>query len=378
MTKVEWVPIGDVLARDDTTVAVSPSNRYRMLGLLNRGRGLFERGTVLGSERSDKRLGEVTVGQLVFSKLFAWEGSVSIADRTGWVSSEFPRYNVFEQRASIAYIAHVVASDNFVARLSLGTTGLGQRRQRVNPTTFESIKIPLPDLATQNEIADRLDRVGTIARKAAPLGHGDLRSARGRILAESLVGATTTRLGSVLDRRHDTVDVDPGSTYSMLGMRNQGRGAFDAGVLPGNATQYKRLNKVLAGDLIYLKLGAWEGAFGIVPDQLNGRYTSPEFVSFALDPAQVDRHYLESLVTWSAFAVEVGGLSKGTNLRRRRLTADSLEALQVPLPSLADQQVAGAMLRRLRDAEALVSRRSSLAAALLPAARNDEFDRLLR
>jgi len=163
----------------------------------------------------------------------------------------------------------------------------------------------------------------------------------------------------------------------MLGMRNRGRGAFDAGVLLGSETKYSRLMRVHAGDLIYLKLGAWEGAFGIVPQELDGRHTSQEFVSYELDLDQVDRDFLEAMVTWDAFAFRVGGLSKGTNLRRRRLHPDVFEGLSIPLPTLDRQRELGRQLSLLRRAGAQIERRDELTRALLPAARNEEFRKLL-
>ncbi|MGW9417515.1 hypothetical protein ACWGRS_07595 [Cellulosimicrobium funkei] len=347
-----------------------------MIGLLNRGRGSFVREVIRGSQTKYPRLSPLRAGDLVFSKLFAWEGSVTIAERDGWVSSEFPTYQIDESQIDPGYLRHTVRWDGFVDQLARSTNGLGQRRQRVAPERFEAARVPLPDLHTQRAIAARLDRVDRASRQVE--AHGGLAaSAGGRVLAAALDGAPPARIGSFLTRRTESVEVVDDARYAMLGMRNRGRGAFDAGTLSGSETKYPRLSRVRAGDLIYLKLGAWEGAFGIVPGELDGRHTSPEFITYEIDSGKVDRDFLEALVTWESFAERVGGVSKGTNLRRRRLNPETFEGLTTPLPSIEVQREAGRRLAVLRRVGRLEARRRTLADGLLPAARNEEFARLL-
>ncbi|WP_206447958.1 restriction endonuclease subunit S [Agrococcus sp. KRD186] len=374
MIAAEAVPIGDVLQRRQDAVRVEADETYVMVGVLNKGRGLFTRGNVSGSDTNYERLTRLRHGDLIFSKLFAWEGSVAVVDRAGWVSSEFPTYAIDATRVDPAYLSHVIGWEGFVGQLAKATSGLGQRRQRVAPERFESAIIPLPDLESQRAIATRLDRIAR-ARRTASSQH--LSTIRSRLLLDSLAGAREQRVDTLLERRRQPIEVSETQSYKMLGMRNRGRGAFDAGVLHGSETKYPRLLRVLAGDLIYLKLGAWEGAFGIVPPELDGRHTSPEFVSYDVDEDQIDRDFLEAMVTWDGFAFRVGGLSKGTNLRRRRLNPDVFESLSIPLPTLERQRELGPTLLQLRRAGAQIARRDELTHALLPAARNEEFGKLL-
>lgn len=145
-------------------------------------------------------------------------------------------------------------------------------------------------------------------------------------------------IGSVLRRRLEAVMVEPDERYSTFGVRNNFRGAFDAGDLLGADTKYKVLYRARAGDLVYLKLGAWERAFAMIPEELDQHVASSEFVLYEPDVQRIDPRFLSHLMAWPALLDGIGGESKGTNVRRRRLSPDVFEAARIPLPDLPTQR----------------------------------------
>ena len=152
------------------------------------------------------------------------------------------------------------------------------------------------------------------------------------------------RVGDVLRRRLDQVPVEPLGTYRLLGVRNHGRGAFDSGEISGSATSYRFLYRAHAGDLVYLKLGAWERAFSTVPDELDGHCASSEFVMYEPDESRLDPRYLAHLVGWDGVVTGIGAKSTGTNVRRRRLKPETFEVATIPLPDLDEQRRIAARL----------------------------------
>ncbi|MEU2200773.1 restriction endonuclease subunit S [Isoptericola sp. NPDC019482] len=376
---VEWVPIGEVLAFAEVDEVVDPQRAYPIMGVLGQGRGILVRDAIRGSDTAYKTLRKMRAGHVVFSRLKAFEGAFAVVPDWAdgmFASNEFPSFQANKEMLDVDWFAHLLHTSWFQERVRGLSQGIGARRERLSVSSFCSIRIPLPDLPTQQGIAARLDRIAHlthgVARSAEPLS-----VARARLLRDVLEGGRPRPLGELLARRTDEVEVESTERYPMLGMRNRGRGPFDAGMLEGSATKYSRLRKVHSGDLVYLKLGAWEGAFGIVPDGLDGRHTSPEFISYRLDGEHVDSNFLKALVSWDSFATKIGGLSKGTNLRRRRLTPEAFEALEIPLPSIEAQQIVGRRLNILDQIERLSVRRDELGMSLIPAARNEEFRRLL-
>lgn len=157
-------PIGDALTQVPESVRVDPSATYRNVGILNKGRGLFEKQPLRGADTAYTSLFPLTTNQLVYSKLFAWEGAVGVVPERfdgAFVSSEFPHFHIDPRLAFPAYIRHVTSWAGFVEQLQGLTSGLGQRRQRVNVPQFLSARVPLPPIEEQGRIAAHLDQVAT-------------------------------------------------------------------------------------------------------------------------------------------------------------------------------------------------------------------------
>lgn len=155
------VRIGDVLRQDTTATAVVPGGVYENIGVLNRGRGLFRKPTLTAHTTQYRKLFPLQPRQVIYSKLFAWEGAISLVPHEyggRFVSGEFPHFDINESIATAEYLHHVITSDRFIEQLRRSTTGMGQRRQRVNVKDFLSLEIPLPSLDEQRAIAARLDR----------------------------------------------------------------------------------------------------------------------------------------------------------------------------------------------------------------------------
>lgn len=150
-------------ARPETTpTRVDATKQYQNVGLLNRGRGLFKKPSVNGSETKYTQLFQITKNQLIYSKLFGWEGAVSVvpADYDGYfVSAEFPHFDLNSEIVRPAFMRHITHSRAFQNQLSTATTGMGQRRQRVNVAQFLSVEVDLPSIEQQDRLIPQLDRI---------------------------------------------------------------------------------------------------------------------------------------------------------------------------------------------------------------------------
>ncbi len=153
-------------------------------------------------------------------------------------------------------------------------------------------------------------------------------------------------IGEALERVERLVDVQPTTTYPMLGVRSFGRGAFAAADLGGTETRYPRFLRVERGDVVYPKLMAWEGAFALVEPELAGRHVSPEFCTFVATERSDPRYVAYALQT-PRIAETIAGASGGTNLRRRRLYPDDFLAREIPLPDINEQRRIAAHLQQV-------------------------------
>jgi type I restriction enzyme, S subunit len=79
----------------------------------------------------------------------------------------------------------------------------------------------------------------------------------------------------------------------LVGMRWYGEGPFHRELKPALQIAKKSHFIIRAGDVIYNKLFAWKGSFGIVPPELDGMYVSDKFPTYGLDRSRVNAEYLK-------------------------------------------------------------------------------------
>jgi type I restriction enzyme S subunit len=161
--------LGEFLAPHDDVVNVIPTEKYNKAGILSYGRGLFARPRIQGSETSYKRYNKIHTGQFVYSKLFGWEGALAVVppEFDGfYMSHEFPSFTVRESRADVSYVGHLARWARLHERLSGKGTGMGSRRQRINPGRLMSTTIPLPSLPEQRRIVNLLNKAARSEQSA--------------------------------------------------------------------------------------------------------------------------------------------------------------------------------------------------------------------
>lgn len=95
---------------------------------------------------------------LVMNYMLAWKGAYGVSDHDGIVS---PAYSVFEvdtQIADVRYLHHRVRSDDMKDYFRSRSKGIIESRLRLYPDSLLASYVKLPDLDTQRQIADFLDR----------------------------------------------------------------------------------------------------------------------------------------------------------------------------------------------------------------------------
>lgn len=93
----EFEKLGSFMSMDIDQTPVLDSEKYKTIGVLNRGRGILFRGDLKGSETQYKSLNLVKKNQVIYSKLKAFEGSICIVPEEAdgyYVSQEFPTFTL--------------------------------------------------------------------------------------------------------------------------------------------------------------------------------------------------------------------------------------------------------------------------------------------
>ncbi|MEJ7787871.1 MAG: hypothetical protein WKF96_23970, partial [Solirubrobacteraceae bacterium] len=249
---------------------------------------------------------------------------------------------------------------------------------------FEALEIPLPPIGEQRRVARRLDsifvsrqeldrRSSSADEMASALAISIANRPDLSDVAKASLGWTKTDLASILTPATDPVDVEPDRSYPNVGIRSFGNGVFRKPDIAGSATSARRLHRVRAGQIIYSRLFAFEGAYGLVTPEFDGHFVSNEFPTFEVDGDSADAHwlvtYLRSPDRWS----EIATSSTGLGVRRRRVPVEAVLAHAVWLPPLLQQRAMVGLLDRLQltsDARSAAQKRVE---ALLPSAVNLAF-----
>lgn len=369
--RVDWAPLSDLIRLDLHPVNVKVDERYRCAGVLNRGRGLFDKGILAGADTTYGRLFRLAEGQIVYSKLFGWEGSIAVVPDAFdgyFVSSEFPTFLPNTDRVVPGFLGHYLKSSQFTDEMARSTNGLGQRRQRVNVDAFLRIMVPIPSIPDQDRVADYLTNLAQHRR-----GRGDLSGLLDRLIAREVNGGQPTPIGRILQLQRRAVDIEAERIYREVGLRSFGKGLFIKEPVTGADLGGKRVFQIEEGDFIVSNVFGWEGAVGVAGPAHRGLIGSHRFMTWT-PRGDVNVEYLRAYFRSKDGVARLEAASPGSAGRNRTLSIANFEAIEIPVPSRLEQDRIAAGIQVLDEIAATSKLADEVAAAILPAARNDIFN----
>lgn len=170
----------------------------------------------------------------------------------------------------------------------------------------------------------------------------------------------TITIDRFLTKAEDWVPVKPDENYKQITARLWGKGLTLRGEVPGSAIAAARQYCAKAGQFLISRIDARHGAFGIVPEDLDGALVSNDFPCFNIDASTVLPHFFEWYSRTPEFIDLCRRASEGSTNRVRMKEAKFLK-MTVPLPSLHEQR---RIVEKLDRVAALVDdRRNAIEAA---------------
>lgn len=149
------------------------------------------------------------------------------------------------------------------------------------------------------------------------------------------------RIGSFLVKSNDVIEVQDDVEYKQVTIKiNNG------GVVPRNNGETilgakigtKRQHVVHAGQFIMSKIDARNGAYGIVPEELDGAIVTNDFPVFDVDTEKIIPQFLVLVSTTEKFIEFACKCSSGTT-NRKRIDIDAFLNQLIPLPSIEEQKL---------------------------------------
>lgn len=144
------------------------------------------------------------------------------------------------------------------------------------------------------------------------------------------------RIGEFLKRNKTAVSIEDDKTYKRATIKVRNGGIFLRDEEKGSNIGTKNQFLISKGQFLLSKIDARNGAFGVVPDVLDGGVITGNFWTFDVDYTIINPHYLTLLTTTQAFVSFCEQASNGTT-NRHYLQEPLFLNIKVPVPSLEEQ-----------------------------------------
>jgi type I restriction enzyme S subunit len=368
---IPWpkVRLGEVLRHRKEFITIDDLATYKRPRVQLHVQGIVLRDEVPGALIKTKTQQVCRTGEFLVAEIDAKVGGFGIVPESlngSIVSSHYFLFVVDESKLNLRFLDYFIRTPAFREQVAAqGSTNYAA----IRPAHVLGYEIPLPPLAEQRRVVARIEELAAQIHEARTLRQHAAEEAEA--LLRSILShdekAKPTPMRELVKLRSPDVTVRTDETYQFAGVYCFGRGVFKAARKSGMDFAYPRLTRLRAGEFVYPKLMAWEGALGVVPPECDGCVVSTEFPVFEVLedlvlPEVLDTHFRTPSV-WPTMS----GASTGTNVRRRRLNPQDFLDYEMPLPSRETQMT----LRKVRaEVDALKRLQAETAAeldALLPA-----------
>ncbi|MBK8682528.1 MAG: restriction endonuclease subunit S [Bacteroidetes bacterium] len=130
--------------------------------------------------------------------------------------------------------------------------------------------------------------------------------------------------------------MDDSVIYKQITVKMNGKGVILRQEIIGSKIKTKSQFLASKGNFIMSKIDARNGAFGIVPAELNGAIVTQDFPLFKVNSEVMLPQFLNIVIQSPQFIKICQTTSVGTS-NRRRLKVDKFLKSRIPLPNIEEQ-----------------------------------------
>lgn len=133
------------------------------------------------------------------------------------------------------------------------------------------------------------------------------------------------------------IPINDEETYKLVTIKLYGKGVVPRGEFLGSELKGSNWFRVRKGEVVFSKIDARNGAFGLIPDSLDNAIVTSEFPVFEVRQEECHSGYLISLLTSKQFYSQIEAMVSGAS-GRRRVEPESFLDMTIPLPSIEIQE----------------------------------------
>lgn len=142
---------------------------------------------------------------------------------------------------------------------------------------------------------------------------------------------TFVSFSEILEPVKDKITIKDNKEYKQVTVKLYGKGAVLRRKVLGKSIKTKTQYVAREGYLIVSKIDARNGAFAIIPKELDGAIVSSDFPLFKVNQKKVNLKYFEYCITKGPYGQIISQYAQGTT-NRVRVKPDDILDLTIPLP----------------------------------------------
>jgi restriction endonuclease S subunit len=167
-------------------------------------------------------------------------------------------------------------------------------------------------------------------------------------------------IGSFLTKSRNKIKIENEKFYQRVTVKINNGGVFPRNTEKGENIGTKQQYKIRAGQFLMSKIDARNGAFGLVPENLDGAIVTNDFPVFNVDKTKINPEFLVLITTTKEFIQFAQSCSSGTT-NRQRIDIDLFLNVKIPLPSIPEQnRIVEAYNKKIKEAEELEQKAKKL------------------
>jgi type I restriction enzyme S subunit len=377
-TKWEKVELNELCSLSIEKEQVKEFNNYRLVGIRLWGQGLYERDSIVGHSTQYKFFTKSRTGDLLFNKIWARNGAISVVQEQHnglYVSPEFPVYSLNKDNIIqdwMYYYTKYFKFWEFCNEKSRGTSG----KNRIKPENFLNISIPLPPPPEQKRIVKIIKSIEEKQQQINKLNkeqEKDIKNTLYSTYIDLIKDAEYKSMKEIAPIIRRPVKINAEEKYPELGIRCFGNGTFHKPALSGIEVGTKKLFQIKTGDLVFSNVFAWEGGIAVAKEEDNDRYGSHRFISCNCDLEQVKPSFLNFHFLAPKGLEEINNCSPGGAGRNKTLGLKKLEAIKVPVPKIDKQRKFENLLNQFNQLKEQREEREKELAQLIPSLLDKAF-----
>lgn len=145
------------------------------------------------------------------------------------------------------------------------------------------------------------------------------------------------KIGDFLKPVRSSTTIQSDVDYKQVTVRMNNQGVCLRGIKKGSEIKTKKQFLVEPGQFILSKIDARNGAFGLVPNDLDGAIVTQDFPTYSINQQIIDKDYLV-LMSSSRFFVDLMRQSSSGTTNRKRLKEEKFLNIEIELPDLVEQK----------------------------------------